>query len=220
MHADDVREYLLQHAEISEELIAVKTSQKDELKEVDELGGLLSRECPIRFIITKQALQEGWDCPFAYVLTILTNPASKSALTQLVGRILRQPYAQKTHVSWLDESYVFCFQRRGADLLQEVRRGFGLEGLQGLEGKVVTDVEGPVTPSETVTLKQREKYRKATDDLVLPAFMIKDEQAWRLVHYEADILSRVPLGRGGCQPAVRPATREGRQTRFRIAHRT
>ena len=192
VHADDVREYLLQHAEINEELIAVKTSQKDELKEIDEIGGLLSRECPIRFIITKQALQEGWDCPFAYVLTILTNPASKSALTQLVGRILRQPYAQKTHVSWLDESYVFCFQRKGADLLQEVRRGFGLEGLKGLEGKVVTDAEGPATPSETVTLKQREQYHKSTDDLVLPAFMIKDEQAWRLVHYESDILSRVP----------------------------
>ena len=191
VHADDVREYLLQHSEISEELIAVKTSMKDELKEVDEIGGLLSRECPIRFIITKQALQEGWDCPFAYVLTILTNPASKSALTQLVGRILRQPYAQKTHVSWLDESYVFCFQRKGADLLQEVRRGFGLEGLKGLEGKVVTDAEGPATPSETVTLKQREQYHKSTDDLVLPAFMIKDEQDWRLVHYEADILSRV-----------------------------
>ena len=191
VHADDVREYLLQHAEISEELIAVKTSLKDELKEVDEIGGLLSRECPIRFIITKQALQEGWDCPFAYVLTILTNPASKSALTQLVGRILRQPYAQKTHVSWLDESYVFCFQRKGTDLLQEVRRGFGLEGLKGLEGKVVTDAEGPATPSETVTLKQREQYHKSTDDLVLPAFMIKDEQDWRLVHYEADILSRV-----------------------------
>ena len=173
VHADDVREYLLQHSEISEELIAVKTSMKDELKEVDEIGGLLSRECPIRFIITKQALQEGWDCPFAYVLTILTNPASKSALTQLVGRILRQPYAQKTHVSWLDESYVFCFQRKGADLLQEVRRGFGLEGLKGLEGKVVTDAEGPATPSETVTLKQREQYHKSTDDLAaIPANLI------------------------------------------------
>ena len=136
VHADDVRDYLLRHPGIGAEHVAVKTSQRDELKEVDEAGGLLSRECPIRFIITKQALQEGWDCSFAYVLAILTNPGSKSALTQLVGRILRQPYAKKTRVPWLDESYVFCFQRRGADLLKEVRKGFGLEGLQGLEGKV------------------------------------------------------------------------------------
>ena len=193
VHAEDVRDYLLRHPGIGEELIAVKTSQKDELKEVDEAGGLLSRECPVRFIITKQALQEGWDCSFAYVLTILTNPGSKSALTQLVGRILRQPYARKTRVPWLDECYVFCFQRRGADLLREVRKGFGLEGLYGLEGKIVTDPEGEqAQPSGTETLKQRERYRKAARDLVLPAFVIKDGREWRPVQYEADILSRVP----------------------------
>ena len=192
VHAEDVREYLLQHTEVSREHIAVKTSERDELKVVDEAGGLLARDCPVRFIITKQALQEGWDCSFAYVLAILTNPGSRSALTQLVGRILRQPYATKTRVAWLDESYVFCFQRRGAELLQEVRKGFGLEGLQGLEGKVVTGTEGPMEPSETVVLEQRRQFRKPARDLVLPAFMIKDGREWRLVHYESDILSRVP----------------------------
>ena len=189
VHADDVREYLLRHPSIRDEFIAVKTSQKDDLKAVDEIGGLLSPECPIRFIITKQALQEGWDCPFAYVLTILTNPSSKSALTQLVGRILRQPYAKKTHVPVLDECYVFCFQRRGNELLKEVRRGFGLEGLHGLEGKIVTDAD---ETNRAVTLRQREELHPAAHGLVLPAFMIQDRQEWRLVHYESDILSRVP----------------------------
>ncbi len=192
VHAADVRDYLLRHPEIRAEHIAVKTSQRDELKDVDEAGGLLSRDCPIRFIITKQALQEGWDCSFAYVLTILTNPASKSALTQLVGRILRQPYARKTGVHSLDESYVFCFQRRGADLLAEVRKGFGLEGLHGMEGKITADGEEPGERPGTRIFKQREKFRKAARNLVLPAFMIRDGGKWRLVHYEADILSRVP----------------------------
>ena len=191
IHAEDVRDYLLRHPSIRDEFIAIKTSQKDELKDVDEIGGLQSPDCPIRFIITKQALQEGWDCAFAYVLAILTNPSSKSALTQLVGRILRQPYASKTHVPALDESYVFCFQRRGNDLLQEVRKGFGLEGLQGLEGKILPDAEeGEI--KRTVTLRQQERFRSATRDLVLPAFMINDHDEWRLVHYESDILSRVP----------------------------
>ena len=192
VHAEDAREYLLRHPDISREQIAVKTSQRDELKEVDEVGGLLARDCPIRFIITKQALQEGWDCPFAYVLAILTNPGSRTALTQLVGRILRQPYAHKTRVPWLDESYVFCFQRRGAELLNEVRKGFGLEGLKGLEGRITADREGPMQPGEAVVRKRRERFRKAARDLVLPAFMINDGGEWRLVHYEADILSRVP----------------------------
>ena len=191
VHTDDAREYLLRHPGVAPEHIAVKTSAKDELKQVDDVGGLMSRDCPIRFIITKQALQEGWDCPFAYVLTILTNPMSKTGITQLVGRILRQPYASKTGVALLDESYVFCFSRRGNELLQEVRKGFGLEGLQGLEGRVVSD-DGPVRPPETLTTRQRTRYRSATRDLVLPAFMIRDADGWRLVRHEADILSRVP----------------------------
>ncbi|MCQ3812031.1 MAG: DEAD/DEAH box helicase family protein [Acidimicrobiia bacterium] len=196
VHTDDVREYLLQHPGIAPEHIAIKTSTKDELKEVDDVGGLMSRDCPIRFIITKQALQEGWDCPFAYVLTILTNPASETGLTQLVGRILRQPYACKTGVASLDESYVFCFSRRGADVLKDVRKGFGLEGLQGLEGRVLQDKESgreedPESTESTITTRQRAEYQASARQLVLPAFMIKDTDGWRLVHYEADILSRL-----------------------------
>ncbi len=190
IHAEDVKDYLLSHPDIAEEQVAIKTSQKDELKVVDESGGLISRDCAVRFIITKQALQEGWDCAFAYVLTILTNPGSKNALTQLVGRILRQPYAEKTpHIS-LNESYVFCFQRKGSELLQEVRKGFGVEGLGDLQGRIVED-RNDEPRGEIQEIAAREMFRKAADSLVLPAFMIRDGGEWRLVHYEADILSRI-----------------------------
>ena len=194
IHADDARDHLLTHPGIRPEHVAVKTSGRDELKEVDESGGLLARDCPIRYIITKQALQEGWDCSFAYVLAILANPATETALTQLVGRILRQPYARKTHVRALDESHVFCFQRRGRDLLNDVRRGFGMEGLQGLESKVVSQTDEPEQPSERLTTTQRRRFRRAARDLVLPAFMVKENRKWRPVHFEEDILSRVPWG--------------------------
>ncbi len=217
IHADDARDYLLTYPGILPEHVAVKTSQKDELKEVDEVGGLLSRDCPIRFIITKQALQEGWDCSFAYVLAILTNPGSTSALTQLVGRVLRQPYARKTRVAALDESYVFCFQRRGADLLKEVRKGFGLEGLQGLEGKVVADPEGPMEPGKQVVTRQRLQYRNAARDLVLPAFMVRDGREWRLVHYEADILSRVPWNEVDVSPLFDLALSQEGSTDFTLS---
>jgi len=208
VHTDDVREYLLQHPGIAPEHVAVKTSSTDELKAVDDASGLMSRDCPIRFIITKQALQEGWDCSFAYILTILTNPASRTGLTQLVGRILRQPYASKTGVALLDESHVFCFSRRGAEVLQEVRKGFGLEGLQGLEGRVL-EVD-PASPKETLTTRQRAEYRAATRDFVLPAFMINDD-GWRLVRYEADILSRLPWDDIDLSPLDDLTLDEGRQ---------
>ena len=91
----------------------------------------------------------------------------------------------------MDESYVFCYRRRGADLLKEVRKGFGLEGLQGLEGKIAADVEDPL-PGQPIAVQQRTSMQTAARNLVLPAFMIKDGQEWRPVHYEADILSQVP----------------------------
>jgi type III restriction enzyme len=192
IHADDVRDYLIKTRGLPEEQIAIKTSQLDELKEVDEVGGLLCRDCPIRYIITKQALQEGWDCSFAYVLTLLTNPGSKNALTQLVGRILHQPYARKTGLPALDESYVFCFQQRGAELLKQVRKGFGLEGLGDLEGKIVLGADETPKVGEHRVLEPREQFKKSARNLVLPAFFIRDRGDWRLVHYEADILARVP----------------------------
>src|SRR5260370_5746104 len=136
IHSEDVREYLIGQG-VPKDAIAVKSEELDELKDFDDIGGLLVRDCPIRYIITKHALQEGWDCSFAYVLAILTNPHSKTALTQLLGRILRQPYARKTHVPALDESYVYCYHR--TKLIEEIRKGFDRERVHGLERRGVKD---------------------------------------------------------------------------------
>ncbi|MCY4170970.1 MAG: DEAD/DEAH box helicase family protein [Bacteroidetes bacterium] len=191
IHTDDVKEFLLKNSKIKPEHIAIKTSHRDDLKDIEEEKGLLSRNCSIRFIITKQALQEGWDCSFAYLLTILTNPMSKTGLTQLVGRILRQPYAHKTGISSLDESYVYCYSRSGNAILKEIKKGFHLDGLQGLE-PIFTSAESDFTKREKQKIKPRERYKEAIRNLVLPAFMIKDGSQWRLVSYETDILSLIP----------------------------
>jgi type III restriction enzyme len=187
IHAEDVREYLIGQG-VQKDWIAVKSAEIDEIKDFDDVGGLLARDCPIRYIITKQALQEGWDCSFAYVLTVLTNPHSKTAMTQLVGRILRQPYARKTHVPELDESYVYCFQR--SDLLREIREGFKREGLEEMQGRIVKDV-ADLAPVELREVGPRARYKTAAANMVLPAFVMRDGKDWRLVSYEADVLSRV-----------------------------
>ena len=202
IHAEEVREYLHQRHGVTPDMVAIKTSEKDELKEVDDVGGLLSPQCNIRYIITKQALQEGWDCPFAYVLAVLTNPGSKTALTQLVGRILRQPDGRKTGNRWLDESYVYCFQRRGADLLKEIQIGFGQEGLGDLKGRII-DETGRVDRGGEIEIFPRERFKAQAEHLVLPAFMIKDGKEWRPVHYEPDILARVPWGEVKIDPLLK-----------------
>jgi type III restriction enzyme len=192
IHAEDVREHLINIVGLQPEEVAVKTSEKDELKEVDDVGGLLSENCRIRYIITKQALQEGWDCAFAYVLAILTRPGSKTALTQLVGRILRQPFAKKTGLKELDESYVFCYQQKGQELLEEIRRGFRGEGLGDLAGRIAMDDETADQCHEEVTAQVREKFKKAAEQVILPVFAIRDGTDWRKVNYDMDIASQIP----------------------------
>lgn len=189
IHSEDVRQYLTKIAGIPDDEVAVTSAELKEIEGVD----LLAKDCPIRYIITKQALQEGWDCAFAYVLTILTNPASKNALTQLVGRILRQPNAKETKIKELDESYVFAFQQRGIELLASIRKGFEREGLGDLAGRVITDdgldeknIDGKERFSEI-----RQKFKKAASRTILPVFVVKDGGVWRTVNYEMDIASRV-----------------------------
>src|SRR3990172_4257716 len=92
VHSEDVKQYLMQREGVHESAIAIKTSDKDDIEGID----LLAEGCPVEWIITKAALQEGWDCPFAYILVSLNNTGSQQSMTQLVGRVLRQPYVERT----------------------------------------------------------------------------------------------------------------------------
>src|ERR1035437_8729349 len=81
------------------EQIKVKSAELDELGKID----LLSNLCPVRYIITKDALREGWDCPFAYILAVLSKTTAATALTQRIGRVLPQPEARLTTQPSLNE---------------------------------------------------------------------------------------------------------------------
>lgn len=128
VHSEDVRAYLEKSLGVPAAAIRVKTATRDELKRED----LLSELCPVRCIITKHALQEGWDCSFAYILTLLAGTSSQLGLTQLIGRILRQPYAASTDLPALDASYVFCSNRKVAEVVAGIHRGLRREGLADL----------------------------------------------------------------------------------------
>jgi len=187
IHADDVAEFLLEQAGVTRDQVAIKSSEKDDIEGMD----LLDRDCPVRFIITKAALQEGWDCPFAYVLTILTNPNSQLSITQLVGRILRQPGATKTRVPALDECYVICYQRKAVEVVAAVKQAFSEEGLGDLANHVVLRDDADPTDKKGRPLGFRSEFKPLEGTVYLPKFVIEDNGVWRDVHYESDILSRV-----------------------------
>lgn len=99
---DKIKRQLIETG-IPEEQIKIKTADKDEIKNTD----LLSRDCPVRYIVTVNALKEGWDCPFAYILASLANKSSRVDVEQILGRVLRLPYTTRHGEDLLNLSYVF-----------------------------------------------------------------------------------------------------------------
>jgi type III restriction enzyme len=189
IHSEDVKEFLIKKCNIPEDQVAIKSSEKDDIEGID----LLDRDCSIRYIITKQALQEGWDCPFAYILTILTNPSSQTSITQLIGRILRQPYAQKTKVQLLDECYVYTFRQNAATLVKGIKSNLESEGLGDIAGRINVDSgddEGGEPLKEKV-LQYRDKFKKFEGNIYLPKFVIQEEEKWRDINFDADILGQI-----------------------------
>lgn len=187
IHAEDAREYLLMLG-VHEKQIAIKTSEKNDLKE-PENQDLLSPENEVRFIITKQALQEGWDCPFAYVLCSLSPNSSRNAMTQLIGRILRQPGTQKTGVAALDECYVFCFHVATRDVVEGIKKGLEQDGMSDLVDRIQESDENGGWSIAPRFLRRRESFRKLKIYLPLVNWVRGEEV--RPLDYEEDILFRI-----------------------------
>lgn len=185
IHAEDVRDWLLQTSFNASE-VAIKTAQQNDLKITENLD-LLSPTNQIRVIITKEALQEGWDCPFAYVLCSLASRSNVNAMTQLVGRILRQPYAQKTNIPELDQCYVFTHQSRTQELVEAIKKGLKKDGLSDLTIQVIADLN-PDAKQEKNTVQRRLIFEK--EKIFLPKILVKNCEKLRNLDYETDILCK------------------------------
>ncbi len=180
VHAEDVRDEL-QYLGVHPTHIKVKSSEQDELAGLDLLNPL----CPVRYIITKDALKEGWDCSFAYLLTLLDNTTATTAMTQLMGRVMRQPHARATNHPKLDSCYVHCFNQKTGEAVKNVKQGLEAEGLTGL----AKFVEGPEEEQAKKTIHRRQQYRSM--DIFLPQVLHKHGRSWRPLDYERDILSAI-----------------------------
>lgn len=96
-----VLNYLLEQEHISRERIAIATGNQRELDGIN----LLDKNNKVDFVITVEALKEGWDCPFAYVFCSVATVHSKKDIEQILGRVLRMPYATKRVQEELNRAY-------------------------------------------------------------------------------------------------------------------
>lgn len=156
---------------IPAEEIAIKTANKDELKTID----LMAKNCPIRYIITVNALKEGWDCPFAYILASLANKTSTVDVEQIVGRILRQPYARRHSDPLLNMSFVLASSGDFQTTVRSVVEGLNGAGFSAQDYRVATPQDGivpdvPVAvqqdlPTQTEAASQKDVSDDGGDDL-------------------------------------------------------
>ena len=186
IHAEDVKKALLA-SNFREAEIAIKTADQNDLNQ-PENQDLLSPTNQVRAIITKQALQEGWDCPFAYVLCSLTASSNLSAVTQLIGRILRQPHGLKTRVDALDECHVFTHHASTKLVVEAVKKGLENDGLGDVTLEVVQE-DGTTPDSANKKIGRRNKCKDL--EIYLPKVMFADKGDKRELDYETDVLSRI-----------------------------
>lgn len=158
---------------IPEGQIAIKTAEIDELRNQD----LLSRTCEIRYIITVNALKEGWDCPFAYILASLANRTSAVDVEQIVGRILRQPYAKQHSAPLLNSSYVLTNSVDFRNTLNRIVAGLNKAGFSRKDYRVGSQEELPAAPVQVPV--QETLSVEPTDSTGIDDFATVDTSAIR-----------------------------------------
>jgi type III restriction enzyme len=125
-----LKRYLVENESIAEDSIAIATGEIKGLKDMD----LFARDCKIEYIITVEALKEGWDCSFAYVFCSVANVRSSTAVEQLLGRVLRMPYAKRSKTTELNMAYAHVvspsFSAAAQDLKDALVNKMGFEKLE------------------------------------------------------------------------------------------
>ena len=128
--------------------IRIKTAFINELKSED----LMSPDCSVRYIITVNALKEGWDCPFAYILASLADKSSPVDVEQILGRVLRQPYVVKHNSPLLNLCYVLTASAKFLDTLDNIVKGLNKAGFSDKDyRKIESSVNSEEEPEQVIS---------------------------------------------------------------------
>lgn len=176
VNVDALKEYLTGAMNIPANEIAIATGEQKELDGIN----IFAEDCPIKYIITVEALKEGWDCSFAYILCSLANVQSNTAVEQLLGRVMRMPYAKNRTVSALNKAYAYVMSKtfggeatraivdkmreKGFDADEAAsaveRKSTELTGLFGRRETDKVDLETPLPPTNIPTTIKTENDGK------------------------------------------------------------
>ncbi len=214
---DKLKERLVENGIPAEE-IAIKTAEINEIKDKD----LMSSDCKIKYIITVNALKEGWDCSFAYILATLANKTSTVDVEQILGRVLRLPYTKQSTSKFLNLSYVLTSSNDFHATISKVIQGLNDAGFSDKDYRIAEEksvVEpAPKPVQQEITLKspiadveeflefdssalkaiiderkQSDKPITAIDDMLASAEAKSDTYEEELKNLQSEPLSDLPL---------------------------
>jgi len=172
LSVDVVKHCLLTDHNIPEEQIAIATGTTKELDGVD----IADPKTLIRFIITIQALREGWDCPFAYVLCSVAENRSATAIEQLLGRVMRLPRAGWKNHDALNMAYAFATSSNFGEVAKTLTDALVQSGFERQEAKdlIVSvrpeqlglpfDQSKPFMGMVTVTMPEKPQVEKLSEE--------------------------------------------------------
>lgn len=173
VHVSRVREFLTGELGIPEEQVKIKTGKQDELGSTD----LMAEDVGVRYIITRDALREGWDAPFAYVLASVFNLGSPKAVEQLLGRILRLPNVREKQNPELNEGHVYTSAEQFNRAVDSIVKGMVENGYSAREVKASST--GP---------KYTEVMQARRGGLSVPLMAVSTEGGARELRYVQDLL--------------------------------
>lgn len=190
-----LKEHLVEQLKVEEYKIAIATGTQ---RELDDLN-LFDPGCPIEYIITIEALKEGWDCSFAYVFCSVKQVSSSKDAEQLLGRVLRMPYARRRVIEDLNRAYAHLLAdskfSKTASALKDTLISMGFEEMEvaaylreqpaGPQGDLFggpgqqQDYTPPVpsVPALVVELDQFPVLDALTDEEKRQISMARDEQS-------------------------------------------
>jgi type III restriction enzyme len=193
-----LRQHLIENEKIPADRIAVATGSQRELDGID----LFDPECRVEHIITVEALKEGWDCSFAYVFCSAANIQFSKDVEQILGRVLRMPYAKKRRQDELNRAYAHVSSPAFAQAAEQLKDRLVAMGFEEEEANAYVQPGQLRLPGEDETplliYKPEEPLRLFVREAVdLSVFSPEEREKVRQVEkepgvYELEVVGAIP----------------------------
>lgn len=178
-----LKKHLIESEKISPETIAIVTGSQKELEGID----LFDPKCKIEHIITIEALKEGWDCSFAYVFCSVAHVRSSRDVEQILGRVLRMPYAKKRKQKELNCAYAHVSSPVFSEAARQLRDNLVNMGFEDLEANAY------VQPHDETLFNLETSFVKEKS---LPFFEYKIEKNLAIIDIPETIKDRIEITQG------------------------